>query len=460
MAIDEAKMMQSMYDTLFGAYTNTPPGGLRAGSQENQMFISMIPGGQPVDVQLYANPRSPLNPQGIPAATENFSRLVDHLPLVKATYVDSSKRVSDVYRAVVEGANITPQPENPALKAAYNKAYDLLTDEFDDFDEQGKPTKIPGDSPLYANYKRKMNAYSDAVANFMAEASKYDMKKPEDQRAWAIIGPSKQKMLTTAWNDFQTAQAKKVEDALATVAQSAENQVGRVFTDTQERLTLLEKGSVMDQMDKYLPTYASPANWYSSRAAEGWTSLTFSSAKYQLNQSSSYVSYGGSAGFSMGLFSVGGSASHSTERHHMDSETSNLSVSFRYARINLERPWFNGLIFDLPGWTYGPVQKGGVSSGNPDTSANTLLTIVPTGFIVVRDLKISANWGKQDADSIKKATSGGGSFGWGPFSIGGSYQSGSSESNFQSEFDGRTLSAPGLQIMAFISTVMPFAPKA
>lgn len=71
----------------------------------NQIFISMIPGGQPVDVQLYANPRTPLTPQGTPAANENFSRLEDHLPLVKATYVDSGKPVSDVYWAIVEGAN-------------------------------------------------------------------------------------------------------------------------------------------------------------------------------------------------------------------------------------------------------------------------------------------------------------------------------------------------------------------
>ena len=298
MAIDESKMVQSIHDTLFNAYTKTPPGGLPSGSQENKMFMILVPGGEPIETKQYANPISPKNPQGTPAAAENFSRLVDRLPLVKATYIDSAKKVSDVYKAVVEGANVTPQPEDPALKAAYDKAYDLITDEAADFDDEGKPIKIPVDSPLYANYKRKQLAYGDAVASFMAEFSKYNLSKPEDQRAWSIIGPSKQRILTSAWNDFQTAQAKKVEDALATIAQSSQNQVGRVFKDAQERLALLEKASVRDPMEKYLTSYAMPANWYSSSAAEGWTRLTFSSSKFQLNQSSNYTSYGGSVGFS------------------------------------------------------------------------------------------------------------------------------------------------------------------
>ncbi|MFM2432234.1 MAG: hypothetical protein RLZZ511_3448 [Cyanobacteriota bacterium] len=460
MPINESKMVQSVYDTLFNAYTKTPPGGLPAGSQENKMFMIMVPGGEPIDSKQYANPLSPNNPQGTPAAIENFSRLVDRLPFVKTAYVDSTKRVSEVYKAVVEGANITPQPENPAQKAAYDKAYDLITDEADDFDDAGQPIKIPVDSPLYANYKRKQNAYADAVASFMAEFSKYDLTKPADQRAWSIIGPSKQRILTTAWNDFQTAQAKKVEDALATIAQSSQNQIGRVFKDAQERLTLLEKGSVRDPMEKLYYSYAMPANWYSSNAAQGWTSMAFSSGKYQVNQTSNYTSYGGNVGFSLGLWSAGGGFNRSVEQRHMDTQTENLDVSFRYARISIDRPWMNGMVFDLPGWTYSPVAAGGVSSGNPATAEGTLMTIVPTGFIAVRDLKISANWSSAESDYIRKQLSANAGFGWGPFSIGGAYKSDSSQFNFKSEFDGRTINAPGLQIMGYICTVLPLAPKA
>jgi hypothetical protein len=459
MAIDENKMVQSIYDTLFNAYTKSPPGGLPAGSEADRMFITLIPGGEPIDISQYANPVSPLNPQGIPAATENFSRLVDRLPLVKSAFVDSGKKISEVYKAIVEGANVTPQPENPALKAAYNRAYDLLNDEGNDFDDMGQPIKVPVDSLLYANYKRKQNAYADAVAGFMAEALKYDMSKPEDQRAWAMVGPTQQRRLTTAWNDLQNAQAKKVEDAQATLAQSAENQVGRVFKDAQEKMVLLEKASARDMAEHYYASYAFPANWYSSTAAQGWTTLGLSSHKHQLNQSSNYTSYGGGASFSLGLWSIGGGGSHSEEKHHMDSQTEGLEVSFRYARINIERPWMNPMIFDLPGWTYKPLGKGGISSGNPARADGTLMTIVPTAFIAVRDLRITARWSQQESNLIKQATSGSSRFGWGPFSVGGSYSSNSSEYHFKSEFDGRTLSAPGLQIMAFIGTVIPLAPK-
>jgi hypothetical protein len=460
MAIDESKMVQSIYDTLFNAYTKTPPGGMRPGSQEDKMFMIMVSGGEPIDTKQYANPISPSNPQGTPAAAENFSRLVDRLPFVKAAYVDSTKKVSDVYKAVVEGANITPQPENQALKVAYDKADDLLNDYVDDVDAVGNPIKFPVDSPLYANYKRKEIAYGDAVASFMAEFDKYDLSKPQDQRTWSMIGPSKQRVLTTAWNDFQKAQAKKVEDAVATMAQSAQDQVGRVFLDAQERLTALKKASLRDPMENFLTSYAMPANWYSANAAEGWTRLTLSSGKFQLNQSSNYTSYGGGASFNLGLWSVGGGASRSEERHHMDTQTENLEVSFRYARINIDRPWLNGLIFDLPGWTYTPLQKGGISSGNPATADGTLMTVMPTAFLAVRDLKITANWSKAESDTIRTRLSASAKVGWGPFTIGGSYQSDSSSHKFQSEFDGRTISAPGLQIMGYVGTVLPVAPKA
>jgi hypothetical protein len=120
----------------------------------------------------------------------------------------------------------------------------------------------------------------------------------------------------------------------------------------------------------------------------------------------------------------------------------------------------NGMVFDLPGWTYAPVQAGGISSGNPATADGTLMTIVPTGFIAVRDLKISAKWSSAESDNIRKQLSASAEFGWGPFSIGGSYQSDSTEYKFKSEFDGRTISAPGLQIMGYICTVLPLAPKA
>jgi hypothetical protein len=293
----------------------------------------------------------------------------------------------------------------------------------------------------------------------MAEALKYDMSKPEDQRAWAMVGPTQQRRLTTAWNDLQNAQAKKVEDAQATLAQSAENQVGRVFKDAQEKMVLLEKASARDMAEHYYASYAFPANWYSSTAAQGWTTLGLSSRKHQLNQSSNYTSYGGGASFSLGLWSIGGGGSHSEEKHHMDSQTEGLEVTFRYARINIERPWMNPMIFDLPGWTYKPLGKGGISSGNPARADGTLMTIVPTAFIAVRDLRITASWSQQESNLIKQATSGSSRFGWGPFSVGGSYSSNSSEYHFKSEFDGRTLSAPGLQIMAFIGTVMPLSPK-
>lgn len=458
MAIDEQKMMQSVYDTLFGVYTSPPPGGLPAGSQENKTFLTFVPGGNPVDIEQFANPWNPNNTEGSTAATENFSKLVDQVPSVKAAYSPNGNTVSGIYKQIVEGAKIRQLPEDPAAKAAYEKAFKFLNADGTDYDDEGKPITVSVDSPVYRNYKIKQIAYANALATFMASYKKYEKMTPADQREWSILGPALQRPLIDAWNDLQNAQAKRIEDNLAILAQSAENQVGRVFKDAQEKFSLLRRGSLSDPLSQWWPSYAFPANWYSSGSAAGWPTLSLSSRSYQLNENSSFSKYGGGASVSFGLWSFGGSASHQSESYHMDTQTDSLDVSFKYARISIQRPWLDALVFSLPGWSWPPQPVGGFSSGDPKNAGNTPFTILPTALIVTRDLKISATWGKTDLDMIKKATSGSASFGWGPFSVGGSYSSGSSSKKFKSEFDGRTLSAPGLQIAGWLCTVVPKCP--
>jgi len=49
-------------------------------------------------------------------------------------------------------------------------------------------------------------------------------------------------------------------------------------------------------------------------------------------------------------------------------------------------------------------------------------------------------------------------FGWGPFSVSGGYSKSSSSKKFASEFDGTTISNPGLQIIGWVCSVVPNSP--
>lgn len=73
-------------------------------------------------------------------------------------------------------------------------------------------------------------------------------------------------------------------------------------------------------------------------------------------------------------------------------------------------------------------------------------------------MQISADWGKEDSEAIQKSLSTKASFGWGPFSVSGSYGKDSSSKKFASEFDGTTISNPGLQIIGWVCSVIPNSP--
>jgi hypothetical protein len=103
--------------------------------------------------------------------------------------------------------------------------------------------------------------------------------------------------------------------------------------------------------------------------------------------------------------------------------------------------------------------KGSISTGLLATATvQTMMPLLPTAFIAARNISITANWSTQDQSYIHSVTSGSASVGWGPFQIGGSYYSSSSQATFQSSFQDGVLRIPGIQIIAFINQILPVVP--
>ena len=201
-----------------------------------------------------------------------------------------------------------------------------------------------------------------------------------------------------------------------------------------------------------------PSNWYST-SSTGWTTFDSASSSVNTSNSSDYTSYGGSAGFSLGLFSIGGSAGHTTTHQHASAETNGLRISFAYTLVTIRRPWLTFNLLGTKGWNLGNLYaKGKVSNGSKVNQGASAMPLLPTSFVVVKDVVISANWSKADLDLIKSKTSGGGGFSIGPFSIGGSYAHSHSKETFSSAITGGTIRVPGVQIIGVISQVVPLCP--
>ena len=210
-----------------------------------------------------------------------------------------------------------------------------------DYDDTGKAIKIKVDSPVYANYKRKKKAYDDAVLKMMTTYFKYDMTNSKDQREWSLIGPTFIDAVNTAWDDWNNAQKTKIEDKLAVLAQSSNNQVGLAFNAAKSQFNLLRRASLTSPGKNYYASYASPGNWFAQAASEEWTEVTIDSASLKTSQHSDFTNINAGGKASWGLWSVGGSFDKQDSHQSMSQETKSLKVTFKFARIDITRPWLN-----------------------------------------------------------------------------------------------------------------------
>ena len=458
MPVNNQKMMQSIYDTLFSGFVQPPDAAAVQGPNPDPARVYLVmewPGKQISEADV-AGAWSPTNPTGKMSATENFSDLVDKIPSTFPMWAPAGPPVSDTYRSITN-AQVTPPPENAAQKAAYEKADRLIWTEGKDFDDDGNSVTVKKPHPMYVAYKKAALAYANALTAFINNYLALDMTKPEDQRRWALQGPGMRAPVDAAFDDWNAAHKTKIEDALATLSQSSNNQVGVVFTEARRRLDLLKKTGLTDPGKTWYASYALPANWFAPSAVDSWTRATISSKKETKNEHSDYskVEVGGKA--SWGLWSGGGGFASEQAHEHMDETTDNLEVSFSYAKVDIDRPWLNALLMGLNGWHTTAGGKNFYSDGTKNQPKATF-PLLPMSFVAVRNLSISADWGRKDLDSVTKKMSAKAEFGYGPFSINSSYASGSSDKSFKSEFDGRTITNKGLQIIAWICAVNPPSP--
>lgn len=122
-------------------------------------------------------------------------------------------------------------------------------------------------------------------------------------------------------------------------------------------------------------------------------------------------------------------------------QSSGFSVSFNFCRVNIDRPWLNLSLLKLPNWYIFDANSNLFSNGSSDNNPG-IFPLLTTSFIVINNLKITANWSDEDKSNISNGVS------FGPFDI----RKGSLNQN--------SLEIPGMQIMAFISKVTPpLAPK-
>jgi hypothetical protein len=123
--------------------------------------------------------------------------------------------------------------------------------------------------------------------------------------------------------------------------------------------------------------------------------------------------------------------------------TNSIEISFEHCVVTLARHWFPEVFLLTKNWFLPGYAAGSFSDGK-DAGDAGLLPLVATGFVAVRNLRISANWSADEQVAVQ------GSAAFGPFSlIGRSYDAASG-----------TLTCPGMQIIGWFLETQPILPPA
>jgi hypothetical protein len=464
MTLDEMnRLIQGIFDNIFNSVTQAEPGG-KPVMQASTTMLSLMKPGLAISSKDFRNPWTPGNDSGSKDAAINTARLVDAAPKMSSIYTDSGNLISQVYKQILDGVSMPAQPPNPAIERQLAGADEVLYRTVSVIDpDTGESTSKRIETQLYRDYLDNQAAYHAAKIAYTG-AFLEAQKTTTGKNTWPLIASTLQLPVKTAFDRWRSAGADRVEQAFAIINTSTQNALQKAWDQAKKLyegygVILEDAGTGMST--PIVRSSLLPSDWHSSSRTTGWTTFDSASSNVATSNSSDYKSGGGAAGFSLGFFTIGGGGGHSKSTQHASSETKNMRISFKYSLVTIRRPWMTFNLFATKSWNVGNLfRKGDVSKGNKSEQNGAAMPLLPTSFVVVKDVIISANWAASDWNLIKSATSGGGGFAIGPFVIGGGYSHSSSKETFTSAMADGKITVPGVQIIGFISQVVPFSPPA
>lgn len=452
----EQKVLQALYDRMFDAITYVP-GQQSAPAFNKATTFLQFSKNEAINPADFAGAATPTNPNGDLGKSETFARMVDVVPALQAAFAPTANNVSTVYQNIVNGADTTLDV-SPEQKKIYQQAFSFLNTTTTVTDFTGAQVTQTAPSQIFATYQANQTAYLAAVVGYRNAYNNYDLTDPKQQRQWQANEPLLRNAVQQTYNTWRAQGATQVEQALNALASSINNAVSAAIGDARQAVSVQNQMASASGLGPWFMTLAFPGNWADPAAVANFTQLTLSSKNLNTSSDSSFSQYGGGASWGGGLWSVGGSAAGSSgsQSSHMDAD--DLTLSANIAVVRITRPWLHEFLFRMGGWSMTGVPVNGISNGALKGNESSLLPLIPTAFVVARDVSITANFSSQDKTHIESSVSGSTRVGWGPFSVGGSYSHSESHDTFKSTFDGGTLKVPGMQILAWISEIVPASP--
>ena len=388
-------------------------------------------------------------------AAFKVSELVDNMLMVskdnKYLEYPTTRHVSFAYEGVIKGMQPLPTPPLPDdIQKQITEAQSVLYK----LDADGS---ITGKSDLYKKYVKNSTDYAKAKKDYN-DAQAKALADPTLADAWPMDSVYYQNQVDQAWDTWKTEGAEKVERALDIIESVGVSVQDAMIAKARKVYDAWNLG--LAGVATTIPySYVSPTNWCDPDSDDdGWEKLTVTHDDYHSHTQSSDRS--GSAGVSgvFGIVNLGAAGSYDSKSSSFHNDSTDLSIELEYALMTINRPWLIGDLFYLNNWYLVGNSKSSISDGTIDGQDNNikpLMPMIPMQFLCVRNVKIKADHWNSDGDSISNTLSGGGGFGWGPLNFGATYSQTNTQSDYGWTYDGQTLSIHGVQIIAWLSEIVP-----
>ncbi|SEL89141.1 hypothetical protein SAMN05216359_1228 [Roseateles sp. YR242] len=402
----------------------------------------------------------------------NFSLAVDFVPDVSGIYAGdrqqtiyrtSEARMSHMYGEILKFSKVVQSELSADEKAKIEKFRGLLY--------ATKTTKnlVNDEEKTFSEPGPVLVAYNSTMSNYIDAATNYQNKRIQAQVATGPGGAA-------AVADFQYNAENyylKVKAALNQwVSEGYRNEVDEMhaYIDhvtqrsmtlwKQQLLELYDRGTLTDA-DSNSPFKYTTIIPGAFATSNGWTGYSFSHE--QANSSSNWrtSSWSGGGGLNLGLWRASGGANGNTESSQNSLNVNNFKISFELVQAVIARPWFYPEFFMNRGWTLRKGEGWNFEEYPSDGAAVPKGTFIgyPTQAIFIRNLVIESDEFATAFAQHASSVSGGGSVGWGPFSIHGNYSHASGSQSYSMDRQGGRIVVPGMQIIAFINHLIPTAPN-
>lgn len=455
--MDDKQLLANLYQKIYDLLTSSPKGAEDAGINPSNMCVQMTQN-EVLNLQDFANAISGSNPGGSLRAAEAISGFVDKIPNLSDTRWVPKEGLAKFYQSIVSGANVkeeylTSQEQNDLYKRlqSYLRVSVIHTSLV-----TGKETTTMENSSLFTAYLEAREEYASALFDAAQVVIDADLSTPIGQRQANLDKRRADEVVKQKYKAWIAAGKSDVNEILSTMESIKNNAISGVISDAK---------SVMDPTN-WIPSSnefgepwrlvsVTPSNW-TEPSCKG-TLFTLKQDQLKTSTSTSGTTY---ANNSRGWFWYGDSSNSGTiETKDVDLKTESFTLNAEMVLVRIHRPWLNEQLFTMRGWDINGYEVGKISDGK----GNGGFPGIPTAFVMMRNVSIEAKFNETDSKFIKEKSESSSSsgWGWGPFGDGNHRRSSESTSDkFESTANGVKLSFSQPQLVAWISTLVPFSPPA